>query len=169
MKRTFPFKNTNNKQYLPDYTSLSAGEIQPLNNNFAEVKNLIRLTFTIGVIVLYSLFTQSLAFAQDNEVKKSTPEDRATFLTQWMQSELSLDSTVVSAVYDINLKYAKKNQAIMDSDDLKFQKYKGIKASSDAKDLELKNIFTTGQYDLYQEKKSELREKMKERYKQRKS
>ena len=130
------------------------------------MKGLIRLALA-GLLL--TCFSQNLIFAQGDELKNTTPEERAEFLTQWMQSELSLDSAVVPVVYDINLKYSKKNQKIMDSGDQKIQKYKSFKATSEAKDSELKNIFTLEQYNLYQEKKDELRQKMKERYRQKNS
>ena len=101
--------------------------------------------------------------AQDGTFKNSTPEERAEFQTEWMKTELSLDSTVVPTVYDINLKYSKKNQTVMNSSSSRMQKYQQLKDSSESKDSELKKVFTKEQYKLYQQRKEEMKEKMKQR------
>lgn len=126
------------------------------SKSFFSAGRLIVIAFIIIQLPL------SLA-AQDEDLKNSTPEERALFQTEWMKSELSLDSTVVPSVYNINLKYAKKTQSLMNSGGSKIQKYRNFKASSDAKDSELKNIFTREQYKLYQQKKEEMKQKMRER------
>lgn len=117
--------------------------------------------FIIGIIILMNI--PFIASAQDEDFKNSTPEERAEFQTDWMKSELSLDPTVVPNVYNINLKYSKKMQSIMNSGGSRIQKYREFKASSDAKDAELKNVFTKDQYKMYQQRKEEMKQKMKER------
>lgn len=66
------------------------------------------------------------ANAQDNG---KTLEERAKMQTEWMQKELSLDSTAVPTVQAINLKYANKMERLKNSNDgryAKFQKYKSL-------------------------------------------
>lgn len=102
-----------------------------------------------------------MTVAQD--LKNSTPESRAKTQTEWMKSTLSLDPSVIPSVNAINLKYAQKIQAVIASDDSKFQKYRSVKSLSDAKDKELKSIFTKEQYTIYQQKKEEKQQKMKQK------
>lgn len=123
------------------------------------IRSLGRLLIAAFIIIAFPF----AAAAQVDDFKDSTPEERAQFQTEWMKSELTLDTTVVPSVYSINLKYAKKTQSIMNSGGSRLQKYRNFKASSDAKDSELKKIFTKEQYNLYQQKKEEMKEKMKER------
>ncbi len=98
-----------------------------------------------------------------NDFRNSTPEQRAKEQTEWMRTQLKLDSAVVSKVYDINLKYARKNQSIMTSDVPRSEKMQVMKANSGAKDEELQKIFTMEQFTLYQQKKEEMRKQRMER------
>lgn len=113
-------------------------------------------------------FMITLIQAQDNDgLAKSTPEDRAKRQTEWMKSELTLDSAIESKVYYINLRYAKDNQSIINSGEGKLSKIKRAKANSTAKDNELKSILSNEQYEKYHLKKEEInknnREKIRER------
>lgn len=117
--------------------------------------------FILGIAIMMNI--PFIASAQDEDFKNSTPEERAEFQTEWMKSALSLDSVVIPSVYSINLKYSKKMQSIMNSGGTKIQKYREFKTFSDAKDAELKNIFTKDQYKIYQQRKEEMKQKVKER------
>ena len=113
--------------------------------------------------LIFVLLTQTDLFAQAEDFKNSTPEERANFQTEWMKEELSLDSTIIKSVHAINLKYSKKNTELMKSGGSKISKLKGFKSSSKEKDKELKNIFSKEQYDIYQKKKEEMQELLRER------
>jgi|GEM_PF-302857 len=137
----------------------NADNVRLLKNNSRIKPDLFKLI--MGAFIMIQV--PFLASAQEADFKNSTPEERARFQTEWMQSELSLDSTVITSVYNINLKYSEKTQSIMNSGASKMQKYKDFKATSDAKDSELKSVFTKEQYKLYQQKKEEIKQKMRER------
>jgi hypothetical protein len=113
-------------------------------------------------------FVPALALAQMEELKNSTPEERAAVQTQWMQNNLSLDAQATNAVSAINLEYAKETQKLQDSDSSKLDKLMTFKRNSQAKAAELKAILTPEQYALYQQKRSEMedavRKKLKEKY-----
>ncbi len=115
----------------------------------------------ISVITLF-LFTSS-AMAQHAFSDNKTPEERAKVQTEWMQTELSLDSTQIEKVYQINLKYANKLDGIKNSSEDRMQKFKKFKALSSDKDKDLKKVFSNEQFKIYQKKKDELRSKMKNR------
>ena len=119
------------------------------------------IKFITGIIIIMNI--PFIASAQVEDFKNSTPEERAEFQTEWMKSELSLDSSIVPNVYSINLKYSKKMQSIMNSGGSRIQKYREFKASSDAKDAELKSVLTKDQYKIYQQRKEEMKQKLKER------
>lgn len=119
------------------------------------------LTQVLGIVIMFCF--SLTVHAQNNDLKNSTPEERAQFQTEWMESELSLDSTVVPTVYDINLKYANKMESIKNSGGRRYQKFQQMKSLSEDKDNELKKIFTKEQYNTYLARKNEAREEIKQR------
>ena len=123
----------------------------------------------ISMVLGFSvLLVATLAIAQMEELKKSTPEERAMLQTDWMKTNLSLDEKAVEAVSAINLKYAKETQALMDSGGPKLGKMMTFRRNSDAKDAEIRALTTPEQYSQYEQKKAQMEEmvkhKMKEKY-----
>jgi len=104
--------------------------------------------------------------AQTKEaLKNSTPEQRAKWLTDTMQTTLHLNADQYSKIYSINLAFAQKTQPIIQSDDSKFSKFKQVKEMQDKRDEDFKAILTKDQYKLYEEKKDAMIGTMKEKYK----
>jgi len=128
------------------------------------MKKIFNFVLTCALVV----FVPALAMAQMEELKKSTPEERATMLTKMMQSELSLDEKATTAVSDINLKYAKEAQVLMDSSGTKFGKIMTFRKNGKAKDAELEGVLTPEQYSQYEQNKSAMqdtaKQKLKEKY-----
>lgn len=122
-------------------------------------------TVTAAVVLL---LLPVLAIAQLDELKNTTPDERAALLTKMMQSDLSLDEKTTTAVSAINLKYAKENQALMDSDGPKLGKLMSFRENAQAKDAELKGVLTAEQFSQYEQKKAEfqaaMKQKMREKY-----
>jgi hypothetical protein len=113
-------------------------------------------------------FMPAVAVAQMDEMKNTTPQERATALTHMMQKDLSLDEKASTAVSEINLKYAKETQALMESSSPQLQKLMTFRSNAKAKDAELKGVLTPQQYSQYEQKKSEMeatvKQKMMEKY-----
>lgn len=107
-----------------------------------------------------------VAVAQMDDLKNTTAEERASMLTDMMKSSLSLDEKTSASVADINLKYAKEVQTLMDSDSPNLQKLMTFRANSQAKDDELKAVLTPEQYSRYEQKKSEMQDVVKQKLKQ---
>jgi hypothetical protein len=116
-----------------------------------------RIGMLSGCLLLVLVLGPSFALAQMDELKNTTPEERAQLQNKWMDSNLSLDAKTSATVADINLKYAKETQSLMDSGGPNLQKLMTFRKNSQAKDAELKAIFTPAQYTLYEQKKSETR------------
>jgi len=106
-------------------------------------------------------------FAQDFETKR-TAEERARFQTEWMKQNLGLSDNQLAQVDPLNLKYARQMDGVKNISG-KFAKLKKAKSIMDEKDNELKKILNKDQCQIYQDKKEELREKMKEANQQRKN
>lgn len=103
--------------------------------------------------------TVTLISAQNvDEMRSSSPEDRAANQTEWMKTELSLDSATEHIVYNVNLRYAKANQVIFDSGERKIIKLKKIKGNQIDKDKQLKSILSKEQYDKYLIMKEKIRQ-----------
>lgn len=118
------------------------------------LKNLVMLITLISIPVF--------VMAQTENIKHATTEERAQMQTDWMQSELELDDETTSLVHDINLKYVKKMESLKTSNQSRRNKFREFKAMSDQKDAELKKVLTKEQFDLYQEKKKELKQQIRD-------
>ncbi len=118
--------------------------------------------FSLLVVLLFSCFT---LMAQ----KPMKPaEDRAAKLTEWMKTNLKLSDDQVTKVQDINLKYARKMDELHNSSQDKNAKMMAMKSDGEAKDGELKQVFTNDQYQAYEAKKADMKKQMKAEMKARK-
>ncbi len=113
------------------------------------------------------LFVFNIIFAQKKT--SSTPGERATKLTEWMKTNLQLNDDQATQVQNINLKYANKTQELQTQSLSRKQKMQVLKDNDKAKDVELKNVLTTDQYNSYQVKKDEIRKQMKEKMREKKT
>jgi len=114
-------------------------------------------------IILISAFLILLGgklFAQDVEPKR-TPEERARIQTEWMKQSLNLNESQLTQIEPLNLKYVKKMEEVKTIPG-KFGKLKKAKSIMDEKDNELKKILTKDQFNVYLEKREELKDKLKE-------
>jgi len=112
------------------------------------------------------LFLVNVTYAQK---KTSTPAERADKLTEWMKTNLQLNDDQATQVQNINLKYANKTQGLQTQTMSRKEKMQILKDNDKAKDVELKNVFTTEQYNTYQVKKDEVRKQMKEKMREKKN
>lgn len=122
------------------------------------------------IVLLFASFTFNIAaYAQTKEAfKNATPEQRAQWLTDTMQTSLSLNTEQYSKVFSINLAFAQKAQPVMQSDDSKILKFRQVKDLQDKREEDLEAVLTKDQYKLYEENKDEMIGNMKEKYKSRK-
>ena len=93
--------------------------------------------------------------------------ERSAKLTEWMRINLTLTDEQLPTVRDINLKYAKKMDALQTNSLPKSEKMKQITDNDKAKDKELQNVLTNSQFQTYLSKKQEIKKKFKENLKQR--
>jgi len=113
------------------------------------------------------LFVVHIIYAQKKT--SSTPEQRASKLTEWMKTNLQLNDDQATQVQTINLKYANKTQGLQTQSLSRKQKMQTLKENDKAKDAELKTVLTHDQYNSYQVKKDEVRKQMKERMREKKT
>ena len=123
----------------------------------------------LGWILFSTLFLTSISlYAQHDHMMKSTPEERANKLTEWMKKDLQLNNNQLSQVQAINLKYAQQNEQLKGSSETKEQKMKTMKETEASRDAELKGVLTADQFKKWQAKKSEAKEMGKEKMKEHK-
>jgi len=131
------------------------------------VKMNMRLIITILFTAIGFMAVNNASAQQTlgDKLKAMSPAQRAEYQTGMMKTKLHLDTQQIIKVKVVNLKYAQKFEPLIKSDDSRFSKYKQFKKLQAAKDAELKVIFNAGQFKLYQDYESEMREKMKEKEK----
>jgi len=125
---------------------------------------------TVASLILVSLSLSAQEKDHHEKMKNSTPQERATKLTDWMKTNLKLNDNQVAQVQAINLKYAQQNEGMKDETKSKEDKMKTMKETEQARDAELKGVLTADQYKDWEVKKSHAKgmahEKMKETNKQ---
>ena len=124
--------------------------------------------FVLVITMLLGL-QSSCSFGQQKslkDLKNSTPEQRAAFQTKLMKTRLKLDAGEITKAQAINLKYARKFQPIIKSNDSRFSKLKQAMALQKDKDQELQAVFTKDQFSQYQAFEQEMRSKVKAEFKQ---
>ena len=125
--------------------------------------NLNRILTVIMLFVACSSF--SLAVSAQNTISKAQAEERAKSMTAQMQKKLALADAQYQPVYDINLKYAKVNEQILKGTDGKIAKFKKLRSTQQSKSKELQAVLTKDQFILYEVWSKEVKEKLKENYK----
>lgn len=108
------------------------------------------------------------ATAQTTERTPLTAEERAQKWTDWMKTELTLTAEQEPNVHAINLKYADQMDDIKSAEGDRRSKFKDAKATSKAKDEELKAVLTPDQFTKYTAKKQEMQQKLRDHRKRNK-
>ena len=122
-----------------------------------QMKKNIFITVIAGLLFSITASAQKLGDANERSAK----------LTEWMRINLNLTNEQLPAVRDINLKYAKKMDALKTNSLPKSEKMKQITDNDKAKDKELKDVLTDSQFQTYLSKKQEIKKKYNENLKQR--
>src|SRR5215475_14046574 len=117
----------------------------------------------ILLMILLTVFSGATAFSQ--ETKSFSAEKYAAKLNDWMKTNLQLTSEQIPKVEEINLKYAKRLEALKAKTIPRRQKLDILKADDKDKEKELKDVLTVDQFKTYQTKKNEIKKQMKENIK----
>ena len=115
----------------------------------------------------FCAFILLLLCVKSSAQKLGDATERSTKLTEWMRINLSLTDNQLPRVRDINLSYAKKMDELKTNSLPKSEKMKQITDNDKAKDKELQDVLTDGQFQTYLSKKQEIKKKFKESLKQR--
>ena len=124
-------------------------------------------TNVVKLILSVSLVLSSIASFAQQRGQFGTPEERATRQTTRMKEELKLSADQENSVADINLKYAKQVQSIIETGGRNLKTARAAKSVMKSKDKELKEVLNKDQFSQYQTIKEEMISQIKERRKQR--
>ena len=124
---------------------------------------------TVTGVMVVLLLLASHATAQLAEMKQTTPEQRATVLTELMKRKLNLSGEQLQKVSDINLEYAQKMQPILQSSTGPLREMREMREVNEQKEAALKNVLSAPQFQQYLAVKNELREEFEQRIANRKA
>lgn len=117
---------------------------------------------TVPITVILLLFSTAV-FAQTEQLRNSTPLQRAKLETFFMKKRLNLTQGQTSQVMKINLKYAQQMDPVIKGNPGKLVKMRQMTAIRRAKDNELTKVLSPGQYQAYLASREQMRQQMVEK------
>jgi hypothetical protein len=99
--------------------------------------------------------------AQDAAFTTKAPQERAQWLTDWMERRLQLNAGQVKQVAAINLAYARRNEPILKGKADRATKWKQLQALQVQKDAEMKRVLTAQQFVQYSNAIAQLKKELK--------
>ncbi|WP_108651601.1 hypothetical protein [Dongshaea marina] len=101
-------------------------------------------------LLCHSVFATPAPEGIFQKIENTTPAQRATRQTQMMSKKLNLTPAQKSKVENINLKYAKKAQQIVDSDSWRLGKARELRELVFQKNDQLQAVLNHAQFEHYQ-------------------
>ena len=118
------------------------------------------------IAVLVLLLATRVGAESLDDLKDTTPAERAAAQTTMMKEKLGLTDEQAPKVKAINEKYAEEMDPIIKGSGGMFMKMGPMRAVEDKKEAELKGVLSDDQFQQFQAMKSELRDKLMERIKE---
>jgi hypothetical protein len=118
------------------------------------------------VIVLGLLSAATVVASELDQLKGTTPAERATAQTAMMKAKLGLTDEQAAKISAINLKYAEKMDPIIKGSEGPLMKMKDARAVETQKEDELKALLSPDQFQKFQAAKEEMRERLFEQIQQ---
>lgn len=121
------------------------------------------LAFRFALVL--SLLVSAAAHAQgpSEALQSSTPQERATFQTEYMKHKLSLTAEQLPKVSAVNLDTAQKMDPILKGSQGPLMKMRAMKAIEDQKETQLQGILTPEQFQAFLAAREELKQKLEEK------
>ncbi len=124
---------------------------------------------SVSSLSFVSLFFVVTAHAQMEELKNTTPEQRAKLETAFMKFKLQLSPEQVQQVGAINFKYAQQMEPLINGPGRKLGKVRQASAINQAKDQEMQTVLSPDQFGRYMASKEEMRRKVADKVRAKKS
>ena len=116
----------------------------------------IALTALAAVV----LCAASARAADLDELKDTTPGERAKAQTAMMKMKLGLTDAEAAKVAPINAKYAERMEPIIKGDKMPLMKMRAVREVEEQKEAELKKVLTGDQYTKFEASKEEMMEQL---------
>ena len=116
-------------------------------------------------VVVLAMVASAAAEGLD-DLKDTTPAERAAAQTAMMKSKLSLTDDQLPKIKAINEKYAEQMDPIVKGSDGMFMKMRAIKEVEEQKEGELQGVLSKDQFAQFQAMKSELKDKLMDKIKE---
>jgi len=113
---------------------------------------------SLGFAVILFVFEMPRAFAQLDELKNTTPGERASLQTELMKSKLALTAEQTQAVADLNLKYANRMEPIIKGSSNSLSKMFQMRKINNEKETEFKRILSPQQWEKFDASRDEMRQ-----------
>ena len=95
-----------------------------------------------------------------DDLKDTTPAERAAAQTAMMKSKLGLTDDQLPKIKAINEKYAEQMEPIIKGSDGPFVKMRAVKQVEDQKEGDLQGVLSKDQFSQFQAMKTEMRDKL---------
>jgi len=121
------------------------------------------LAFRLALVL--SLVVAAAAHAQgpSQALQSSTPQERATFQTEYMKTKLALTAEQLPKVSALNLETAQKMEPVLKGSEGPLVKLRAMKAIEDQKETGLQGILTPDQFQKFLAAREELKQKLEEK------
>ena len=117
----------------------------------------MKMKLRTGALIFPILLVTTLAHAQLETLRATTPEQRAAAATHFMQKNLELSEADTKRVSEINLTFAKKAEPIIKSSDNRLKIGLKLRKINSERSSELKKVLSTKQLKILEESRSEIR------------
>lgn len=125
-----------------------------------EMNQALRTALKLSLFL--AIASSTPARAEDfDQLKATTPSQRAATQTDYMKSRLALTDAQMPKIAAINQKYAEQMEPVIKSADGGLGKMLEAKAIQENKDAELRQILTPDQFERFVSSKDEMREAVK--------
>ena len=122
-------------------------------------------SFVVRIAFALSLAASAPALAQGSldALKSSTPQERATFQTEYMKDKLALTAEQLPKVSALNLETAQKIQPVLESSDRPLMKARAVKGIEAQKETALQGILTPDQFQKFLALREEMKQKLEQK------
>ncbi|QXP84992.1 hypothetical protein [Methylococcus sp. Mc7] len=124
------------------------------------MNHVIKTALRLGLFLAIALSTAARSDDFD-QLKATTPVQRAAAQTEYMKSHLALTDAQIPKIAALNQKYAEQMEPVIRGTDGGLGKMLKAKAIQENKDAELRQILTPAQFDSFESSKDEMREAVK--------
>lgn len=112
-------------------------------------------------LLLSVLLVGATAWGQNlNELKETTPKERAAAQTAMMKEKLALSEAQLPKVAALNLTYAEKMEPVIQGSEGLLMRIEQAKQLETAKEAELSKLVSPAQFQKFLASKTEMREKL---------